>query len=828
MFGIRNILFFLGSVFAVGALALSVGVLLVIYHFSRDLPDYDQLAQYDPPTATRLYAGDGKLLEEYAREKRLYVPSTSIPNRVKQAFIAAEDKNFYNHPGVDLMSIVRAMAQNLSNMGSHKGLVGGSTITQQVVKNFLLTNERSLERKVKEAILAFRISQAFSKERVLELYLNEIYLGMSSYGVAAAALNYFDKSIDDLSVEEAALLAGMPKAPSSYDPNRDYDRALKRRNYVLERMYEDDYITKEEYEEAIAKPIVLKKRSDTELVRADYFAEAVRRDLVERYGEQGLYEGGLAVRTTVDPALQRAASDALRDGLEAYDRRHGWRGVVKEKLLSDVGSIAEATGSTTPAWYTALHKISRPEGMRDIWQLAMVLKTDRGKATIGTEQGKLGMIALEDIKWARKAGGGGVNSTSDVFHVGDVIMVIPSQKDEERNAGRFWLRQVPQLNGAMVALDPHTGRVLAVVGGYAGGVSQFNRAIQGKRQPGSSFKPFVYLTALEKGFTPASIIIDAEIQLSQGAGRPDWKPENYSGDYYGPTPLRIGIERSRNTMTVRLAQMIGLRSVIKTAQDFGLGDNLPENFSIVLGAAEVAPINLAAGYGMIINGGKKIEPYLIDRIQDKQGHTIYRRDDRSCVNCMVAQPEKLSLTEEEAAQVKDVTEHLPDIQDNRLQVVDPQSAYQMTYIMQGVVERGTAMKAKGLGYTLGGKTGTTNKSFDAWFMGFSPDLVVGVYTGFDRPRTMGKTETGASVALPIFIQFMQTALKGKADKPFRIPPGIELVRIDKDTGTAPAPTTPPENIIMEAFKTGTGPNNGGYSDSYDENSGETVGTGGVY
>ncbi|MCD6034348.1 MAG: putative bifunctional family b-glycosyltransferase/PBP transpeptidase [Rickettsiales bacterium] len=823
---IRKILFFLGTIFALSILFGSVAVLAVIYKFSSDLPDYRTLAEYNPPTTTRLYAGDGRLLEEYAKEKRLFVPFQAIPKRVINAFLAAEDQNFYNHPGIDITSIARAAVHNLANAGSGKGLIGGSTITQQVVKNFLLSNERSYERKVKEAILAFRITQAYSKDRILELYLNEIYLGLGSYGVAAAALNYFDKSIDDLSIEEAALLAGMPKAPSNYDPNRVYDRALKRRNYVLERMYEDGYITEDEYDIAIEKPILLKERGGTDVVRADDFAEAVRRELVAKFGEKKLYEDGFAVRTTIDPKLQEIGAAALRDGLEAYDVRHGWRGPVAKIKLGSVGAIGAvdmANKEKWPQWLENLRAVKVPEGMREGWSLATVIKVEDARVLIGTSHGKAGEIPSKEMQWARTK-----------LEVGDVVLVkkIESEGGKPSNAawGKYALKQIPQLNGALVAMDPHTGRVLAMVGGYSGGVASFNRATQGKRQPGSSFKPFVYLAALEQGFTPASIVIDAEIEFSQGAGKPDWKPKNYSGEYYGPSTLRIGVERSRNAMTVRLAQMMGLNHVLDIAKRFGFGDNLDPNYSLVLGSAEVTPLALANAYAIVVNGGQRVSPHLIERIQDRNGKTIFRQDERVCEGCQLTHSTPAEGSDEAVLTV-DASPNPPEIPDVREQVTDPQSAYQIVSIMEGVVRRGTAMKAASLGRTLGGKTGTTNNSNDTWFAGFSPDLVVIVYAGFDTPRTLGKHETGASVALPIFIQFMQAALDGKPDVPFRIPQGIELVRVDRETGLLPSPTTPAKNILLEAFKTGTAPSSSHAPQIIEGEEGEAPidpGVGGVY
>lgn len=789
-----------------GAAALGI-----VLYYSKDLPDYQTLASYNPPVVTRLYAADGRLIEEYAKEHRLFVPISAIPKRVINAFLAAEDKNFYSHPGVDISSLFRAMGQNLVNLSENKSMVGGSTITQQVVKNFLLTNERSLSRKIKEAILSFRISQLYSKDRILELYLNQIYLGSGSYGVASAALNYFNRSLDDLAIEEVAFLAAMPKAPSTYDPRRNYDKAKARRDWVIERMAEEEFITPVEEKESMAKPITLHSREGAEVARADFFAEAVRKDIAARYGSGMLYEGGLAVRTTLDPALQAAAEKAFRRGIISYDQRHGFRGPI-------------ARLSSFVQWPEQLKAQKRPASLAP-WKLAVVLELDRDRAIIGLEDGKKGAIPMSEMQWAKA----GAKTPAAFLHPKDVIAV--ESVESGKKGGVYALRQIPEVSGGMVVLDPHTGKVLAMVGGFAYGENQFNRVMQAKRQPGSAFKPFVYLSALESGFTPASIIVDGPIELSQGAGLPMWRPKNYSGDFLGPTTLRVGVEKSRNLMTVRLAQMLGINKIMEVTKRFGINDNPQRNFSTVLGASETTLLQLTNAYAILVGGGKQLTPSLIERIQDRNGTTIYKRDERTCKDCMlVAMPNPMNAP-------------LPVLEDNREEVTDPRSAYQMISIMEGVVQRGTAASAKKLGRTLGGKTGTTNDSYDTWFVGFTPDLVIGTYIGYDNPRTLGKKETGASLALPVFIHFVEEALKDKPDVPFRTPPGIQLVKIDARTGRYPTGSTPEKNIIYEAFKSGTGPQSVSVSEEAESDEGAahsgealpselpaapTVGTGGIY
>ena len=773
------------GVLAVGALvcllAAGGGALYLMYRYAAGLPDYRQLADYQPPIVTRVHAGDGRLLAEFAHEKRVFVPVEAIPRRVIQAFLAAEDKNFYAHPGVDPLSIVRAVVTNLQRFMDDRRPVGASTITQQVAKNFLLSNEVTLERKIKEALLALRIEQAFTKDQILELYLNQIYLGVSSYGVAAAALNYFDKSLDELTVGEAAFLAGLPKAPSWYHPERRPEAARERRDWVIGRMLDVGFIDREQAEQALAEPLVMRGRAPTEVVTAEYFVEEVRRELIARHGEDFLYQGGLSIRTTVSPPLQAIAAKALRDGLIAYDRRHGWRGPEAQTDLH-----------TDPGWPSHLTEIYRENGL-ETWQLALVLALDADAATIGLSDGSTASLPVAELQWARRVDEEGnlgppVERADQVLAAGDVIWVEKIAAERQEGQTHYALRQPPQIEGALVALNPHTGRVLAIQGGFSYARTEFNRATQALRQPGSAFKPFVYLAALEDGFTPSSILLDAPIVIDQGPGLGKWKPANYSRRFYGPSTLRLGIEKSRNVMTVRLAQSVGMDRIRDMATRFGLERGLGQNLASALGSNEVTLLQLTTAYAMLVNGGKRIEPALIERIQDRHGRAVAQRDSRPCPECQ-------DVTWENQA--------TPVLPDQREQVIDAPRAYQMVNILQGVVERGTGQRARSINKPVAGKTGTTDDSRDAWFVGFTPDLVVGVFVGFDQPKSLGDEEQGASAALPIFVDFMTAALKNEPATPFRVPPGVRLVRVDADTGLLPGPGT--DAAILEAYMPGTEP-----------------------
>ncbi len=777
-----RILGYLTGFFVLCGLAAAGAVIWVFWTYGQDLPDYTQLENYEPPITTRVHAGDGSLLTEYAVQRRVFVPIEAISEIVRDAFLAAEDQNFYKHPGIDPAGIARAMVTNVKNLGTGRRPEGASTITQQVAQNFLLTKDVSIKRKIREAILAFRIERAFSKDQILELYLNEIYLGFGAYGVASASLNYFGKPLDRLTAGEAAFLAALPKAPNNYNPITKQDAAVARRNYVLGRMAEDGVISQDEAAEFSAQPIRVVGDNLAATIDAPFFAEEVRRELVELVGEDGLYKGGLSVRTTLDPRLQRIAQKTLRDGLIEYDRRHGWR-----------GSVAKI--ATDKPWQEELGKVPLPPGRGD-WLVSVVLETGKSGATIGFSDGSKGTIPLELMKWARawvegQKRGGPVNETDDVVTPGDVVLVSRAEKegdDKPYPDGTYRLEQIPDINGAIVAIDPHTGRVLAMTGGLSFEASEFNRATQAWRQPGSAFKPIVYMAGLDNGFTPSTRILDAPFVIDQGAGQGKWKPSNYTNKFYGPSPMRLGIEKSRNLMTVRLAQTIGMEAVAQQAERLGVMNYLPRHLSMSIGAGETTLMRLTTAYAMIVNGGKEITPTLIDRIQDRRGATVFRHDNRECPGCQSVVWEG---------------QDAPVPLDERDRVIDPGTAYQMVSMLQGVVERGTGRRIGQLGLPLGGKTGTTNDSLDTWFIGFAPDLAVGVFVGFDEPKTLGPQETGSSVPAPIFKDFMAQALEGQSVVPFRVPPDIRLIRVNPETGFAALPGESP--TILEAFKPGTEP-----------------------
>ena len=770
----------LAAVLVVVGLLAGGGIVWLLYSYSRGLPDYAQLADYEPPMVSRIHAGDGRLLAEFATEKRVFVPVSAMPRRVIDAFVSAEDKTFFEHSGIDPPGIAVAMIRNLMRMGTDRRPVGASTITQQVTKNFLLTDAVSYRRKIREILLAFRIERALSKERILELYLNQIYLGLGSYGVAAAAINYFNKSLDELTVAEAAFLAGLPKAPNNYHPERRPGAARARRDYVIGRMLSDGRIGEAEAALARSRPVTLAPPGEVPVARAEYFVEEVRRELAARFGTTQLYGGGLSVRTTLDPGLQAAADRSLRDGLIAYDRRHGWRGPVA-RIDPDLPLAAQL----------GPHRIA---GMPKGWRIAVVDRADEAAAAIRLTSGERGTIALDRLRWARErlegqALGPAVERVSDVLERGDVVCVEPvaAAEGEPEGAG-YALRQIPDIGGALVALDPHTGRVLALTGGFSYRASEFNRATQARRQPGSAFKPFVYLAALDHGFTPSSLVLDAPFVIDQGPGMGKWKPSNFTRRFYGPSPMRIGIEKSRNLMTVRVAQRIGMEAVARYAERLGVVDRLPRILSMSLGAGETTLLRLTAAYAMLANGGNRIVPTVLDRIQDRNGKTVFRHDRRDCPGCTA---------------VPWTGQAEPDLPDTRERVADAGSAYQVVSMLEGVVQRGTGRRVRAVGKPLAGKTGTTNDSRDAWFIGFSPDLAVGVFVGFDSPRSLGRNETGSSVAAPIFRDFMQAALADEPATPFRIPPGIRLVRVNAATGLIARGSG--RGVILEAFKPGTEP-----------------------
>ena len=737
---------------------LFLGLMFVfstLWYFSSDLPDYKILANYKPPISSRVHSGEGQLIAEYAIQKRLFIPYESIPKKVVNSFLSAEDKNFFSHPGVDAKSITRAIIKNLKNIFSNKRLEGASTITQQVAKNFLLTNEVSIKRKIKEAILAFRIERAYSKERIMELYLNQIYLGEGTYGVAAASLEYFDKAVSDLSYNESALLAALPKAPSKYNPYKSKEKAKIRRNIVLKNLYENSYINKKQYENFIKKEIKLKKRKIKLLEEANFYSEEVRRIISDKYGYDQLYKGGLSIRTPLNSFFQIEALKALRKGLETYDRRHGWRGpLINIKKKDWVNDVKE-------------YKADKSLG----WNLAKIIEINKLTIKIETDKKDIGYVDFKEASWTRK------KSFEDFLKLNDIIYVKKIKED------KWKLKQLPKINGSIVVMDPYTGRVLAMVGGFSFKLSEFNRATQANRQPGSAFKPFVYAAALENGFSPSSLVLDAPFVMEQGEGLKTWKPENYGKKFYGPSTLRTGIEKSRNLMTVRVAQKVGFEQISKYANSFGIYENIPELLSVSLGSAETTLIKLTNAYCTFVNGGKKVKPIFIDRIQDRRGKTIFKSDLRKCLGC-----EEISYLKQE----------IPVIEDNREQIISPQTAYQMTSMLEGVVKRGTGRKLRNLNLILAGKTGTTNKNMDAWFLGFTSKLTIGVYVGFDEPKTLGKYETGAKAALPIFKEFVKKVIKKRDAMPFKIPKNINLVMVDAETGLPPNLNS--KKIIYESFK----------------------------
>ncbi|HAH11797.1 MAG TPA: penicillin-binding protein [Alphaproteobacteria bacterium] len=795
----RVLLYILGGIAIVG-LSITAGVALYLFKLSQDLPDETRLANYEPPITTRVFGADGSLIAEYARERRLFVPYEQIPRRVIDAYLAAEDKDFYTHPGVDWQGVARALYVNLQTYidGANKRPEGASTITQQVAKNFFLTSELAYERKIKEWMLAFRLESAFDKDKILELYLNEIFLGQGSYGVAAAAYNYFDKSLDQLTVAEVAYLAALPKAPSNYHPIRQRTAALERRNWVIEQMLRNDFISQETADAAKSEALVPKFRPvGAQSADSQFFAEQIRRQLQQRYGLKALYDGGLSVRSTFDPRMQNIGVRSLRTGLIAYDRRHGWRGPVTQIELDD-------------EWSAKLKKVP---ALLDVpeWRLAAVLELNGNDVRIGFANGDTGTIPFAELSWARRhlndrALGPAITRASMVLKAGDVVYVEPLASAEPLTAptdrsgeggstaaksGLYTLRQVPKVNGGLVAMDVHTGRVLAHVGGFSYFASEFDRAFQAQRQTGSSFKPIVYAAALDSGYTPSSIVLDAPFVLSQGAGLPVWRPENYSESYAGPSTLRQGLEKSRNLMTIRIANDIGMAKVVDYSKRLGISDRMLPVLANSLGSSESTVFKMTQAYAVFVNGGKQVNATLIDRIQDRHGRTIYRHDGRKCESCNAE-----GWIEQEE----------PMLEDNRPAVIDPRTAFQVVHMLRGVVERGTAVIIKSVGVPLAGKTGTTNDFKDAWFVGYSPNLAVGVYVGFDTPAPMGTGETGGQNAAPIFRDFMKAAIGNQPAVPFRIPPGIRMVRVDAYSGRRAS--FGGAGTLDEAFKAGTEPGSG--------------------
>jgi penicillin-binding protein 1A len=766
-------LFGLGMFLGLGAVAVAAVYLTTV---AAQLPDYTVLEDYQPPVTTRLHASNGVLLAEYARERRLFQPIETVPPLVLEAFLSAEDKDFYSHSGIAIDGVVRAARDNIMQIidGGSGPLVGASTITQQVAKNFLLSSDQTWDRKIQEALLAVRIESTFSKDRILELYLNEIFLGLNSYGVAAAALNYFDKALYQLTLSEAAYIAALPKGPNNYHPFRRTEAAIERRNWVLDRMEENGYIGREEKEAAQAEPLnVVPRQSGSQIYSAEYFTEDVRRQLAQLYGEDQLYGGGLSVRTTLDPRLQEYARRSLMDGLIAYDQQRGFRGPVASVELGE-------------DWGIAVQEIE-PLGDVPEWTLAVILEMAGNEATIGLRPGVgldgtvradrlTGTLSGPEVRWVSR-------SLSELLAVGDVVYV----SEVEGKDGIYTLQQDPEIEGSLVAMDPRTGRVLAMVGGFSFAESEFNRATQALRQPGSAFKPFVYAAALDNGYTPASVVLDAPVEIRNGDGS-IWRPENYAQEFYGPQTLRRGIERSRNVMTVRLARDLGMPMIAEYARMFGIYDGMDPVLAMSLGAGETTNLRLTSAYATIANGGRRIVPTLIDRIQDRYGKTVYQHDQRLCDGCDA----QGWLNQNE-----------PLIVDNRDQVLDPMTAYQITSMLEGVVLRGTGTAARSLNRPVAGKTGTTNDYKDAWFVGFTPELAVGVYLGYDVPRSMGQSSTGGEFAVPIFTDFVAKALAGQPPTPFNVPSGMQTAWVDPGSGVEVGQG---QSAVLEAFKPGTAPN----------------------
>ena len=735
-------------------------VFSTLWYFSIGLPDYKKLSNYQPPISSRVYSDNRKLIAEYALEKRLFIPFESIPDKVVDSFLSAEDKNFFSHPGIDARGILRASIKNVKNISQNKRLEGASTITQQVAKNFLLSNEVSMKRKIKEAILAFRIERAYTKERILELYLNQIYLGEGTYGIAAASLEYFDKSVKELTYSDAALLAALPKAPSKYNPYKYPEVAKFRRNLVLKNLKENNFISRKEFIKLKDSKLKLKKRKIEIVNEANSYTEEVRRTVKNIYGFEKLYSQGLSISTPLKINYQTQALKSLRKGIEEYDRRRGWRGPVTNKI-------------NNTNWQKKISQFKLDPTLK--WYLAEILTIENNQISFRTINKKSknieGILNFKNSKWSVSK----KKSINDVHKIGDIIFV-----KKEKN---FWkLKQYPRVNGGIVVLDPFSGNVLALVGGFNFKKSEFNRVTQAKRQPGSAFKPIVYAAALEKGFAPNTIILDAPFVESQGVGLKNWKPENYGKKFYGPSTFRKGIEYSRNLMTVRIAKILGLEEILRLSKKLNIYEEIPELLSVSLGAAETTLLNLTSAYAPFVNGGKKIEPTLISRIQDRRGKTIFQDKNRKCVGC-----DKFIKENE-----------LPKIENSNEKVISKETAYQMTSILKGAVERGTAKKLKSLKVPLAGKTGTTNDNYDAWFIGFSSNLVIGVYIGFDNPKTLGKFETGSKAALPIFKDFVEKTLYKEDFQEFQIPENIYLTSINYDTGLKPQDGE--KNVITEALK----------------------------
>ncbi len=737
-------------------LTVSITIFAILWSFSNNIPDYKFLKSYKPPVSSKVYSGNGDLVADFSKEKRIFIPYNAIPKNIIDSFLSAEDKNFFSHPGVDAKGVMRATINNIKNVIASKRLEGASTITQQVAKNFLLTNEVSLNRKIKEAILAFRIERALNKERILELYLNQIYLGSGAYGVAAASLEYFDKSIKELNYSEAALLAALPKAPSKYNPYRNIDLAKFRRDLVLKNLLENNIFDLKKYEQLKNEPIVLKKNKKIFLEDSQYYIEDVRKNIIEKLTYEKVYKQGYNINTPINLKLQKIATETLRQGLISYDRRKGWRGAIDNFSLKS-------------NWYEKVNEKNKLEATIG-WELAIVKEIDKFKIKIATEKKIDGVIRYRDASWVKK-------DFKEILKPGDVIYV-KKLKDNFYN-----LQQLPKINGGIVVMDPYSGRVLAMSGGFSFKKSEFNRASQALRQPGSAFKPFVYALALENQYTPSSLVLDAPLVLDQGIDLKKWKPQNYGKKFYGPSTIRVGLEKSRNLMTVRIAQNLGVDKVANFSKQLNIYDSPDELLSISLGSAETTLLKLTSAYSTFVNGGKLVSPILVDRIQDSEGVTIINNEKRKCINC-----DEISFTGKE----------FPSIKDNYKQIFSSQTAYQITSLLEGVIKRGTGKKLNKLKLNLAGKTGTTNENTDAWFVGFTSNLVIGVYVGMDNPKSLGKYETGSKAALPIFENFIKKAIKKSDARPFKVPKEITLMVVDPQTGEKAKFTS--KNTITEAYK----------------------------
>ncbi len=739
------------------SIAIFIFFLSILWKYSPDLPSYNKILEYKPQLSSRLYSSDGVLLKSFHTQERIFVPIDRVPKNLVNAFISAEDKNFFSHFGIDLMAISRATLTNINSLFNNQKLIGASTITQQVVKNLLLTNEVSFDRKIKEILLAIRVENILTKNQILELYLNDIYLGYRSYGIAAASLNYFNKSLNDLDLSEIAFLASLPKAPSNYDPKKNYNKAIERRNWVIDRMYQNGFILKSDLNFK-NKPLKINDRKNKVFIGAEYFYEEIRKNLFSQFGKKELYSEGLIIKTSLNTSLQKIAENSLIEGLINYDKTQGWQGVLGN-VATDTIDLKEMTREI-------------PNPFPNQWFLSKIYKVKSKELFLINEENLKFKIDLKENenKWL----------INEKFKNGDLLFI-------EKHKSKFIIKQVPKANGAIIVIDPHSGDVLAMSGGFSFRLSQFNRSVQSKRQPGSAFKPFVYISALKQGYTPSTLILDAPYVIDQGPGLPKWKPANYSDEFYGLTTMRTGIEKSRNLMTIRLANKIGIDSILSTAKDFDIDKYLDNNMSMSLGSGLVTLIDLTNAYGIIANGGKKIKPNIIKSIYSRNGKKIFENSNKECMNCLLS---KITYDTE-----------LPRIKNSLKQALDPKISYQVTSMMEGVVKRGTAKRLGRLNIPLAGKTGTTNDNKDAWFIGFSPDLVIGVYVGHDKPQNLGYKQTGSSVAVPIFLDFVKNSNLNYNKTPFRVPSGLSFVKIDQDTGLP----SNKETSITEAFIEGTEP-----------------------